>query len=105
MSTIGWMVAAINYEIDKYVSRKPYQYPNVAGTPSEKYKDFTRDPEKYPNAMDDPTNAKFYTNFIRMITLTTTIVAIYFLYQRHKSKALWKAKHFDDDVLTQVYRG
>ena len=81
----GLIVAAINYEIDK----------------ASRY--HSRDPLKYPNAMDDPTNAQPYTNFIRMITLLTTILAAACLSKRHYYKSKWKSDHFFDDKGTRMY--
>ena len=81
----GLMISAIEYEIDKSL---PY---------------IPRDPKKWPNAMDDPTNAQPYTNFIRMITLLTTILAEICLIKRHYYKSIWKSTHYFGDKETKIY--
>jgi len=49
----------------------------------------TVDPEKYSDAMDDPRHAKSISIMIRVISIATTVLAVYCLIQRHYYKNLW----------------
>jgi hypothetical protein len=61
------------------------------------------DPDRIPNAMDDPRNAKDSTNLVRLIILITTILAIVCLIIRHYYKIEWLNKYFQDDQETHIY--
>ena len=85
LAMIGLGIAVANWEVDAQM-------------------DYNKlDPTKYPKAMDDPRNLKVSTNIIRIIILTTTILAIISLVIRHYYKILWLNKYFYDDCDTHIY--
>ena len=61
------------------------------------------DREKFPDAMHDPRNRKALSNMIRVITVSTNIVALYCLVRRHQYKVLWRNKYFNEDGSTHIY--
>jgi hypothetical protein len=82
---IGLALAVANYEVDEQGNYAPL------------------DPSKYPNAMDDPRNAKNSTNMVRLIIMITTLLAIVCLITRHYYKILWLNKYFYEDSTTHLY--
>jgi hypothetical protein len=63
----------------------------------------SRDPVRWPNAMEDPANSGGSTNAVRMLGLTLSVGALYCLVQRHRYKNKWKHVYFTDDKETKLY--
>ena len=62
----------------------------------------TRDPQKWPDPMDDPVH-KANTNFVRSIVAGLSAVSVYCLIQRHYYKMVWKKDYFASDSGTKLY--
>lgn len=82
---IGLSISVFNYELDCY-----------AGDAIDLDKD---EKDLYPNPMDNPRNAGFYTNFLRCMVVTTSLLSIFCNFMRYKLKMKWLDMYFEHQNL------